>query len=343
MVAAAPPSLARFRDAITREMRETLRTQDGPVYAMQRYHLGWQQADGSPAEVITGKLFRPALCLLCCQAVGGDWERAVPAAAALEFQHNFALIHDDIDDGGHVRHGRPTVWDIWGVAHGINSGDSMLITARLALHRLAAQSYSPQSLINAFLLFDRACQRLCEGQDLDLRFEERESVTMPEYLQMIAGKTGALIGASASLGALLGDAQAAGVVLFDRIGRLLGRAFQIQDDVLGVWGKEATTGKPSGDDIRSRKKSFPIVRALETVPPAARSRLLALYAREPFDENAVEEAMSIFDEQGIRADAEVEAQRAAREAATLISGATLVETVRRELLDLAAFVVERDA
>lgn len=343
MATAAPPALDRFRDAIAQEMRDTLRTSEQPVYGMQRYHLGWQEADGSAVQLVTGKLFRPALCLLCCQAVGGDFERALAAAAAVEFVHNFSLIHDDIEDVSRVRHGRRTVWDLWGVAHGVNTGDSMFVVARLALHRLAAQSYQPQTVINAFLLLDRACQRLCEGQDLDLRFEQREAVSMDEYLQMIAGKTGALIGASAALGALLGEAPPSVVALFDRFGRLLGRAFQVEDDVLGVWGTQARTGKPSGDDIRSRKKSYPIVHALDVVSAGERSRLLALYAQQDLDEAAVEEVLSIFAEHGIREAAEAEAKRAAAAAAALISRTALVEPVRHELISLAEFVAAREA
>lgn len=343
MAEAAPAALARYREAVTREMQDTLRLDTRQVYDAQRYHLGWQSADGSPAAIATGKMFRPALCLLSCEAVGGDFQRALPAAAAIEFLHNFSLIHDDIEDGGHTRHGRRTIWDLWGIPHGINAGDSMFVVARLALHRLAGQGYAAQTVLNAFLLFDRACQRLCEGQDMDLRFEERESVEMEEYLRMIAGKTGSLIGTSAALGAMLGGASAQTVVLFDRFGRLLGRAFQIQDDVLGVWGVESSTGKPSGDDIRSRKKSYPIVRALETVPPSARSRLLALYGGEHLDERGVDDVIAIFNEQDIRSDAVREARAVAASAAALIRDAALVEPVGRELLALTEFVVAREA
>ena len=343
MATAAPPALDRFRDAVVHEMRDTLRTHDQSIYGLQRYHLGWQAFDGVPTERVTGKMFRAALCLLCCEAVGGDFERALPAAAAIEFLHNFSLIHDDIEDVSRSRHGQRTVWDVWGVARGINAGDSMFVVARMALHRLAAHGYESQTLVNAFLLFDRASQRLCEGQDLDLSFEDRESVSMDEYQRMIAGKTGALIGASASLGALLGDAPAPTVALFDRFGRLLGRAFQIQDDILGVWGLESRTGKPSGSDIRSRKKAYPVVRALELLSPGQRSRLLGIFAQPELDDAAVEEVLSILDEHGIRTAAETEAVRAATDAIALISQATLVGPVRRELTALAEFVADRDA
>jgi len=336
-------ALTRFRELVVQEMRDTMRHGQGPLYAMQRYHLGWEDAGGAPLNRVTGKMFRPALLLLSCEAVGADPQQALAAAAAVELVHNFSLIHDDIEDGGHTRHGRRTVWDIWGVANGINAGDSMFTIARLALHRLSAQGCSPQLILNAFLMFDRACQRLCEGQDADLRYEQREIVALDEYMEMIAGKTGALIGVSASLGAALGGAPAATVVAFDRFGRSLGRAFQIQDDVLGIWGVESRTGKPSGDDIRSRKKSYPIVRALETVHPEDRALLLDLYRLPELDGDAVGEVLRVFDRNGIRRDAETAAMAAAREAQATLDQLSLAQPAGGELAALTTFVASREA
>jgi geranylgeranyl diphosphate synthase type I len=340
------PALSRYRAAVAQEMRDTLRGNPHPIYAMQRYHLGWEDESGTAATTVTGKMFRPALCLLCCEAVGGEYERALAAAAAIEFLHNFSLIHDDIEDNSRFRHGRRAVWDIWGIPNGINAGDSMLMTAHLALHRLSAHDFEPRAILNAFLLFDRAAQRLCEGQDTDLRFEQRESVSMSEYDEMIAGKTGALIGVSAALGALLGGAPAATVALFERFGRLLGRAFQIRDDILGVWGEEQRTGKPSGQDIRSRKKSYPIVRALEVAPAADRARLLALYnapADQDLDDTSIDEVLVIFERNAVRILAADEAQGAADRAVALLDQGNLTNPARRELSELAGFVASRSA
>jgi geranylgeranyl diphosphate synthase type I len=222
----------------------------------------------------------------------------------------------------------------------------MLITSHLALHRLAAHDHEPWVILNAFLLFDRAAQRLCEGQDSDLRFEQRDVVSMREYDLMIAGKTGALIGLSASIGALLGGAPSQTVALFERFGWLLGRAFQIRDDVLGVWGEESQTGKPSGQDIRSRKKSYPIVRALKVTTETDRSRLLAAYGGDgsaELDQAATDEVLAIFERNGVRALAEQEALGASKEAVELLKRADLTEPALSELNALATFVAARVA
>ncbi|MHB8577038.1 MAG: polyprenyl synthetase family protein [Dehalococcoidia bacterium] len=342
-MADAVSALHRFRPHVAQELRDVLRGAEQHIYDMQRYHLGWQEADGSPAEAATGKLFRPAFLLLCCQAVGGDYERALPAAAAIELLHNFSLIHDDIEDESRLRHGRKTVWAEWGIANGINAGDSMFVMARLALHRLAARDYTPQTILNAFLMFDRACQRLCEGQDLDLGFESTAGVSMDEYLQMIAGKTGALIATSAAMGALLGDAAPHTVVAFDRFGRLVGRAFQIADDVLGVWGDEEKTGKPTGEDIRSRKKSFPIVHALEVAQALDRQRLLGIYGQASLSDDDIAIILDLFDRYGVRAAADRAAREATEHAITLLAEQKLASRAGDELEALARYVAERDA
>lgn len=343
--AQAPPAvLSRYRAAVEQEMRDTLRRGEGPLYAMQRYHLGWENAEGQPvASGAGGKMFRPALCLLCCEALGGGPDRALPGAAAIELLHNFSLIHDDIEDRSRTRHGRRTLWDLWGVELAINAGDTMFSAARLALHRLSAHEYAPQTVLNASLLFDRASLRLCEGQDADLRFEQRAAVGMDEYLAMIAGKTGALIGTSAAMGAVLAEQPGGTVALFDRFGRLLGRAFQIQDDVLGVWGVEARTGKPSGDDIRSKKKAYPITRALEVAQAEDRVLLSELYAQPELDDRSVADVLAIFDRNAIRADAERSARQAAAAALALLERADLHEPARSELFQLATFVAERES
>lgn len=336
-------ALTRHRDAVVQEMRDTLRTCQGPLYAMQRYHLGWEDADGAAVTASSGKMFRPALLLLCCEALGGEVERALPGAAAVELLHNFSLIHDDIEDDSHTRHNRRTVWDVWGLANGVNAGDSMFTMARLALHRLNAHDYTLQTVLNAFVLLDRTSQQLCEGQDADLRFERRIEVSMDEYLAMIAGKTGALISACAALGALLADAPSEQVALFGRFGRLLGRSFQVQDDVLGVWGSEARTGKPAGDDIRSRKKAYPAVRAFATANPEDRAVLAELYAQPDPDGATVPQVLAIFDRVGVRADAEAAARAAADEALALLERVTLREPAREQLAALTRFVATRDA
>lgn len=229
---------------------------------MVRFHFGWQ----GDAPGAGGKRVRPLLALLSCQAAGGDWSTAIPAAAAVELIHNFSLIHDDIEDRSRTRRGRPTLWVEWSLAQALNVGDAILILSQSATHRLRQTGVSKQVTLAVLQELDEACLRLTVGQHLDLAFEQEEAVGVPDYLEMIAGKTSALLEAAVGIGARLGGANEAQIAAYRRFGHHLGMAFQIEDDILGIWGEPAKTGKPAGDDLRARKKSLPIVHGLGASP-----------------------------------------------------------------------------
>jgi geranylgeranyl diphosphate synthase type I len=262
-----------YLPAIEDELRRAIGSAPKPLgeyYTMLEYHLGW--TDGGNV----GKRLRPLLCLLACAAAGGEWERALPVAAAIELLHNFSLIHDDIQDNSPVRRGRPTVWQKWGQAQAINAGDAMFTLAHLALHDLPARGTSPKVTLNVLKIFDLTCLVLTQGQYLDIAFERRERVTVAEYMTMIEAKTAALIAASIRLGALIAGADEPRAAHFEHYGRSLGLAFQVQDDLLGIWGDPAVTGKSAASDLEKRKKSLPVVYGLEHSPEFARA-----YARPP--------------------------------------------------------------
>ncbi|MEI2691836.1 MAG: polyprenyl synthetase family protein [Anaerolineae bacterium] len=231
-------------------------------YGMLRYHMGWVDPAMQPAVINSGKRIRPVVCLLACAAVGGAVEDALPAAAAVELLHNFSLIHDDVEDNSSTRRHRPTVWALWGVPQAINAGDAMFTLARLALHGVTGRGVVAATALEASAIFDRACLRLTEGQYLDMSFEDRQDVAVEEYVAMIEGKTAALLSASLELGALLGGADEGTRRSLAEFGRGLGLAFQMQDDILGIWGDETITGKSAASDILARKKSLPVVYAL---------------------------------------------------------------------------------
>ncbi|MFN3763642.1 MAG: polyprenyl synthetase family protein [Anaerolineae bacterium] len=209
---------------------------------------------------------RPVLCLLCCEACGGDWEQALPAAAAVELVHNFSLIHDDIEDGDSTRRGRPTVWSVWGVPQALNAGDTLFTLAHLALFRLTDRALPPATVLSALQILLTACLRLTEGQFLDLRFEGQDEVSVEDYLFMVARKTAELLSAACELGALIAGAPADVLGRLRAFGYHAGIAFQIQDDILGIWGDPAVTGKPVGSDLRRGKKTFPVLYALGREP-----------------------------------------------------------------------------
>ncbi|NOX63818.1 MAG: polyprenyl synthetase family protein [Chloroflexi bacterium] len=247
------------------------------MYGMMRYHMGWEDERGRPIEASGGKRVRPLVVLMSCQAAGGDPTQALPAAAAVELVHNFSLIHDDIEDNSLTRRHRPTLWSWAGVAQAINAGDAMFTLARLAVLGLRASGIDAERVLAALDAFDRACLHLTEGQYMDIAFETRDEVSVEEYLSMIGGKTAALLAASAQLGAMVATDDADVIALFHRFGRELGLSFQIQDDILGIWGDEALTGKSAAGDILTRKKTWPVLYALSQPGPDAET--LAAYYR----------------------------------------------------------------
>ncbi len=247
------------------EMRSVLNAGDAYVtehYSMMRYHLGWADREFQPVTLPSGKRLRPILCLLACSEIGGDTRQVLPAAAGIELLHNFSLVHDDIEDGDEVRRHRPTVWSLWGMPQAINVGDGMFTLSFLALHRLTSSGVEADVALSALQTFSETSLALTEGQYLDMSFETRDDVSVDEYMRMIRGKTAALVGACLSIGSLVGGADAVQRDALTRFGISTGLAFQIQDDILGIWGDPEVTGKAAGNDILRRKKSLPILHAL---------------------------------------------------------------------------------
>jgi geranylgeranyl diphosphate synthase type I len=327
---------AHYIPLIESEMRDCLSAPDTTLagyYGMLHYHLGWADKHFAPVHINSGKRIRPVLCLLACQSAHGNALRAIPAAAGIELLHNFSLIHDDIEDRSPMRRGRPSVWALWGIPQATNSGDGLFAIAHLAIGRLSQRGTPVERILAVRRVFDRACLALTHGQYLDLAFESRESVSVDEYMMMISNKTAALIGTAAAIGATLAGSSA--VAYYETFGCELGLAFQIQDDVLGIWGDEALTGKSNESDVATRKKSLPIVYAL------GRSSILrALYAAPQVD---VPAAIAELD----AVDARMFAEQAAREhherslAALRASGAS--GEAGQALFDLAESLINRAA
>lgn len=257
-------------DAIEGELHKSLGDQgDGELrqyYSMLTYHLGWEGEGAGPEA--RGKRVRPLLLLLTCAAAGGDWQNALPAAAAVELIHNFSLIHDDIQDNSPIRRGRETVWKRWGVAQAINAGDAMFTLAHLSLLRLE-RTTSLTITTQAANTLQLACLQLTKGQYLDLEFETQAQLPMKAYWQMVGGKTAALLGACTELGAIVANAPQSRREAFRDFGYRLGLAFQAQDDILGIWGDAALTGKSNESDLIAGKKSLPVIYGLEQEGPFA--------------------------------------------------------------------------
>ncbi len=265
------------------------------LYGMLRYHLGWADRDFRPVILPAGKRLRPLLLLLSCEAQGGNWQQALPAAAALELLHNFTLIHDDIEDGDRFRRGRECLWVVWGLPQGLNAGDTLFALAYAAFLRLNQTGLPPVLILEALQRFNATILRITEGQYLDMGFEARLDVGVEAYLEMISGKTAALIALACELGGLLAQAPAERVAALAEFGRALGMAFQIEDDLLGLWGDPQRTGKPVGSDLLRRKKSLPILHGL-----THSAELRALWAESQPAEDWVQRALVALEEAGSR-------------------------------------------
>ncbi len=268
-------------------------------YGMLHYHLGWADEHFAPVQVNAGKRIRPVLCLLSCEAAGGDVRQAAPAAAAIELLHNFSLIHDDIEDNSPTRRGRATVWTLWGMPSALNVGDGLFAIAHGALERLSQVGLPDKPILQVQAMFNRTCLELTHGQHMDIEFETRPSVSVDEYMLMIANKTAALLGTAAAIGALVGGSDR--IEAYRQWGRELGLAFQIQDDILGIWGDEATTGKSASSDLLTRKKTLPVLYGLEHS-----AKLRVVYAAPEMN---VAAATQVLDEIGAREYAQAEAHR----------------------------------
>lgn len=339
-----PPSiLGRYHADLDAFLHDILSEGRPPLlYRMMRYHLGWEDAQGRPTEGAGGKALRPTLCLWACEGLGGDWRKALAAAAAMELTHNFSLVHDDIQDADRERRHRPTVWAVWGQGQAINAGDSLLTLARLALLRLADAGLAPAAVVRACRILDEACLAMIEGQCLDLGFEERAQVSVEEYLEMIEKKSGALFGAALHLGALTADADEGLGERFARAGRLLGTAFQARDDVLGVWGRSDVTGKPQAADIRRRKKTLPLLYAQSAAPAQERQALADIYRRETLDDDDVQQVMGILERAGAYEYCQDMARQRLDEALAELADTPITPAAYCQLREVADFLLERE-
>ena len=337
-----PVILGKYRTEIEAELKAVVNAHPQPLYDMMRYHLGWMDETGNPVANGTGKALRPALCLFTCQAAGGDYRKALPAAAALELVHNFSLIHDDIQDDDKERRHHPTVWAVWGKPQAINAGTAMRILANSALLRLRGDGISLQRQQDIGLCLDEITLKLIEGQYLDISFEDRFDIGVNDYMTMIAGKTGALISGSMKLGAFIGTEDLEVVKSYQEIGQYLGLAFQIKDDILGIWGDQANTGKPAGNDIRRRKKSFPIVYALEHADTAGRKELVALYRRPVIDNQTVARILEGFDSVDTRGNAQKLVDDYSRRGLEIFSRLQVRAAYQKEMEELVGFLTGRN-
>ncbi|WP_051047418.1 polyprenyl synthetase family protein [Nocardia asiatica] len=274
--------LSEARAVVAPALRLWVATLPYTIRRIANYHFDWTDHDGSPNSGGSwGKGLRAALVLACARAVGGQTAAAVPAAAAVELVHNASLIQDDVFDQDTMRRHRPSVWAAYDPAAAVLVGDALFFSS------IEALLSSPHSVPAIGTLID-VVKRLLAGERADIEFESRRDVSLPECMAMTAAKTGALIEGACALGARYGEATPEQIGALGSFGHHLGIAFQLVDDYLGIWGVEGVTGKPVLADLRRRKKSLPVVAALQARTPAA-TELASFY----FDEGPMTDAQAM--------------------------------------------------
>lgn len=314
-------TLSRHQQAIDTTLRQAMSAKSDlilpqsdvvlePFYGQMQYHLGWVDSNFAPTMAHPGKLLRPTLLLLAYE-VSGAWDlvndttispdqtftylrRALFAAAAIELTHNCTLIHDDIEDGDKERRHRPTIWNMWGIPHATNTGDGMFTLARLALWRVVEEGVEREIAVRLGALLDQTCLAIFEGQFLDMSFEQRLDISLPMYLNMIHRKTAALMACASEMGGYLGTRDTETIRNLRRFGWVLGTAFQVRDDLLGVWEAEELGKSPAGDLYR-RKKNLPVIHALAHASERDKNLLRTIYTQgTPVTPEQVEDILAIF-------------------------------------------------
>lgn len=285
-----------------------------------------------------GKRLRPVLVLMACEAVGGDINRALTPAIGLEMFHNFTLLHDDVMDKADIRRGKPTVHVKWDDNTAILSGDAMLTMATQLIAQAPAD-VMPQVMD----LYNRTAMEIYEGQQYDVDFETRNDVTVDEYIEMIRLKTSVLLGCACKMGALIGGADEATAQLFYKVGENLGLAFQLQDDMLDVWGDEATFGKAIGGDIMNNKKTFLLINAMQRATGDYKVEL-SLWLSTPNASRAVKvpAVTAIYDALNLRSLSLDAINRYNDEALNALNKIAISDEARSEFANFITRLVKRD-
>ena len=337
-------SLSRYdphRKALEAELKEVFASREGFLYDLLRYHMGWADQRGAPQDTAPAFHFQSTLTLVCCEIVSGDFQAAVPAAAGIELVHNFTLVHGDVQSNRAVQEDRPSVWWVWGPAQAINVGDGLHALGRTTIMRLAQRGVPADRVLRAVESLDRACLALCEGQYMDLNFQDQLMVTSPTYYDMISRKTGALTACAAELGAIAAGADEAVCAGFREMGNHIGMAWQISLDIADLWGQHGD-GLTSSN-VLNKKKGLPLIHTLETVPVPAKRELGNIYGKRVLQPEDVSRVMTILAEANSRQFAEDKARELADQALESLDGNGFPEERMTNLRHLSDWALEGHA
>lgn len=329
----------RMLPAVEAELQRQVAKVGSPAtqgfHEMLTYHMGWTgEGAGSKAA---GKRIRPLLMLLTVAASGGQWLRAVSAAAALELIHNFSLVHDDIEDNSPMRRGRVTVWKKFGLPMAVNAGDALFSIANQAVLDTSAH-HPAETVLRAAGVLHAACIALTRGQYLDMSYEGRADLGVADYWSMTGGKTAALLAACTEMGAIFGGCNDAVIQDYASFGRNLGLAFQVQDDILGIWGSEQQTGKSAASDLTEGKNSLPVLHGLGHSPEFAQR-----WQQSPIRPDETPRLSQLLKDAGSYAFCEQEAQRLTDMAMQSLRSAGPLGEAGEALQELANALLQRSA
>jgi geranylgeranyl diphosphate synthase type I len=324
--------------AIEKELQDQVARLDARhtlhFHEMLTYHMGWT-GEGAGREA-AGKRIRPMIVLLATASAGADWKLSLPAAAAVELVHNFSLVHDDVQDNSDKRRGRETVWKKWGVPMAINVGDAMFVMSNQAMMDLI-KTHPASTVVRAAAILHDTCLDLTRGQFLDMSYEERNDLSLEDYWPMVGGKTSALLSACTHIGALLGNAGEAEQEAYRQFGYHLGLAFQVQDDILGIWGDEAVTGKSAASDLVEGKNSLPVLYAL-----GKQGKFAERWKQGPIAASEVKEVASQLEDEGGRTYAEEMSEKETQIALEHLFKANPRGAAGEAMLELANMLLKRN-
>jgi len=292
------------------------------LYDVLRYHLGWLDQQGQPQASSAPLNFQSALALASCDALGGDYRNALPVAASVELIYNFTLVHGDVQAGRVDPGDRPSIWWIWGPAQAINAGDGLHALGRTTMMRLTQKGVPADRVLRAVRSLDLACLALCEGQYMDLEFQDQMMVTTAAYMDMIGRKAGALAACAAESGALSTGADDEVCRSFGQMGRNLGMAWQIARDIDDLWGAHGDGMTPS--NVLNKKKSLPFVHTLENSSVGVKRELGSIYMKRVLESSDIAKMIEILDSTDARQASQAKAQELVDQALAALEGVSSV-------------------
>ena len=308
-----------YRAALEGELKECFAGREGFLYNLLRYHLGWVDQQGQPEIAPPRPSFHSLLAPAAGEALSGEYAPALPVAAAVELIYNFSLVHGDVQAGRGDAVARPSLWWVWGPSQAINAGDGLHALGRAAMMRLGELGVAADRVLTAVAMLDQSCLSMCEGQYMDLGFQDRLLVTIADYNDMIIRKAGALTGCAAAAGALAACADEPAQGRFRDLGSKLGMAWQITRDIADLGG-QAGDGL-TASNVLNKKKSLPLLYALEHCSTAAKRELGAIYMKRVLEPPDVARIVGIIEETDGRAYAESKARELVEQALAILDAA----------------------